>query len=86
MTCREFAEFIADFLDGSLPAGERAAFEGHLARCGNCARYLDGYRQAMALGRQAFAAPGDPVPVDVPEDLIEAIARARRTTTRDPQA
>jgi anti-sigma factor RsiW len=78
VTCREFAEFIADFLDGSLPAAERAAFEGHLARCGNCGRYLDGYRQSMALGKQAFSAPGNPVPADVPEDLVEAIARARR--------
>ena len=85
MTCREFAEFIADFLDGSLPDDERAAFEGHLARCGNCARYLEGYRQSIALGKQAFAAAGDPVPADVPDDLVEAIARARRAG-RAPRA
>jgi anti-sigma factor RsiW len=84
VTCREFAEFIADFLDGELPAAERAAFEGHLARCGNCARYLDGYRQTIALGKQAFAALEAPVPVDVPADLVDAIARARRAR-RNPQ-
>ena len=84
MTCREFAEFIAGFLDGDLPAAERAAFEDHLARCRNCVRYLDGYRQTMSLGKLALAAPDAPVPVDVPEDLVEAIARARRAT-RDPQ-
>ena len=78
MTCREFAEFIADFLEGDLPAGVRTAFEQHLARCGNCARYLDGYRQTLALGRQALAAPDTPVPADIPDDLVEAIARARR--------
>lgn len=78
MTCREFAEFIADFLDGTLPASQRTEFDGHLARCRNCARYLDGYRQSIALGKQAFSALDDPVPADVPEDLVEAIARARR--------
>jgi hypothetical protein len=39
----------------------------------------------MSLGKLALAAPDGPVPVDVPEDLVEAIARARRAT-RDPQA
>jgi anti-sigma factor RsiW len=78
VTCREFAEFIADFLEGDLPAVERAAFERHLARCGNCARYLDGYRQTVTLGRQALAASDAPVPADVPDDLVQAIARARR--------
>ena len=85
MTCRQFAEFIAEYLDSQLPAGERAAFEEHLARCGNCARYLEGYRETIALGRRAFAAPGAPVPADVPEDLVTAIARARRVPPPDLQ-
>ena len=65
MTCREFAEFIAEFLDGELPSAERRAFEDHLARCRNCARYLEGYRQTVALGRQAFADPDGSLPADV---------------------
>jgi anti-sigma factor RsiW len=78
VTCRELAEFIAEYLEGELPPTERQAFDRHLARCGNCARYLDGYRQTVALGKQALAVSDDPVPADVPEKLVEAIVRARR--------
>lgn len=78
MTCREFTEFIAGFLDGELPSAERQAFGDHLARCRNCARYLEGYRQTIALGRQAFADPDGPLPAEVPDELADAILRARR--------
>jgi len=85
VTCREFAQFIADFLDGELPPAERQAFDRHLARCGNCTRYLDGYRQTVAMGKHAFAEPEAPVPADVPEELLDAIVRARRLD-RDRQS
>ena len=85
MTCREFAEFITEFLDGELPSAERRAFEDHLARCRNCARYLEGYRQTVALGRQAFADPDGSLPADVPDELADAIRRARRSGSDNPQ-
>jgi anti-sigma factor RsiW len=78
VTCREFAEFIGEFLDGELPSAERQAFEHHLARCGNCTRYLESYRQTVALGKGAFADPDRSLPADVPEELADAILRARR--------
>lgn len=78
MTCREFAEFIAEFLDGELPSAECEAFEGHLARCPNCARYLEGYRHTVALGKRAFVDPDGALPADVPDELADAILRARR--------
>ena len=31
MNCREFTEFLHDYLFGDLPAAERAVFEAHLA-------------------------------------------------------
>jgi anti-sigma factor RsiW len=78
VTCREFADFIADFLDNELPAPERQLFERHLSRCQNCARYLDGYRESIALGKQAFEQDDASVPADVPEDLVQAILLTRR--------
>ena len=81
MTCREFTAFIADFLDGELPESERGPFERHLGQCANCTRYLEGYRASIALGKQAFDDRDAPVPNDVPSELIDAILRARRTST-----
>ena len=78
MTCREFTTFISGFLDGELPASERQPFERHLARCANCARYLESYRSAIALGKGAFDHGDAPVPPDVPDELIDAILRVRR--------
>ena len=83
MTCREFADFIADFLDGALPEPERLAFERHLGKCANCTRYLESYRASVALGKRAFADGDDAGPIDVPQELVDAILRARRTSASD---
>ena len=83
MTCREFVTFIASFLSGELPDAERHAFEGHLHACANCARYLAGYRATVALEKHAFEEQDAPVPRDVPDELVDAILRARRTPVID---
>ena len=78
MNCREFTEFLHEYLFGNLPAGERAEFEGHLAECPWCAAYLESYQKTMQLEQAAFA-PGEdePPPAEAPEELIQAILRAR---------
>jgi len=80
VTCREFADFMADYIGGELPAPVLSQFEHHLTLCPNCQRYLDGYRATVKLGKAAFNRPSDAVPKDVPPDLVDAIlaARARR--------
>jgi anti-sigma factor RsiW len=83
VTCRDFTAFIADFLDGELPAAERQQFERHLGRCVNCARYLEGYRTATALGKRAFEDGDAPVPPEVPDELVDAILRVRRSSSDD---
>jgi anti-sigma factor RsiW len=77
VTCREFTEFINRFLDGELPASERKPFEQHLGRCANCARYLESYRTTITLGKRAFEEGDVAVPPDVPDELVDAILRAR---------
>ena len=78
MTCREFADFMLDYLLGELPADTKARFERHLRDCVNCRRYLAGYQGAMKLGKHAFDDDAAPVPGDVPEDLVIGILEARR--------
>lgn len=79
MTCREFADFIADYLSGELPPAVRQTFETHLERCDNCRVYLSIYRDTMHLGRGAFdGADDEPLPREVPERLVKAILAARR--------
>ena len=78
MTCREFADFLADYFAEELPACRLDSFEHHLAICMNCQRYLAQYRDTVALGRVSFADLDAAVPDDVPAHLIAAILAARR--------
>ena len=77
MTCREFADFMADYLSGELPENIRQAFDRHLNLCVNCRKYLDGYEATIKLGKRAFDDPDAGVPADVPEQLVQAILAAR---------
>ena len=74
MSCREFA----DYLSNELTTDIRAQFEHHLEICTNCVKYFEGYKVAVALGKAAFDGRDEPVPADVPNDLVKAILAARR--------
>jgi anti-sigma factor RsiW len=79
LSCREFIEFIMDWLDGELDPGVRREFAEHLEMCPDCVDYLESYRRTVALGKAAWESPGDaPVPDDVPEELVQAVLAARR--------
>ena len=76
ITCREFADFMADYLSGELPHDSRSAFEAHLRRCVNCQKYQAGYKETIRLGKRAFADDDGPLPPHVPRDLVRAILSA----------
>ena len=40
LTCRDIAELVTDYLDGSMPLTDRLLFQVHLATCVNCRAYL----------------------------------------------
>lgn len=80
LSCREFMDFLLAYLDEELDARGRLLFEEHIRACPPCLAYLDSYRQTVALTGDAWAAcgPGDTVPEEVPEELIQAVLEARR--------
>jgi anti-sigma factor RsiW len=78
VTCREFADFLADYLSGALSPETGAQFERHLELCANCVAYLSNYRDTIGLGKAAMAEDDTPLPSDVPEGLVKAILAARR--------
>ena len=81
MTCRDFAEFLSQYVSGELAMAERAEFEAHLAECPTCVAYLDTYQKTIQLGKTAYAHPEDQVPDEVPEQLVRAILAARTKRT-----
>ena len=78
LTCRDLIEFIADYLDGTLPEQERALFDSHLSLCVHCREYLDSYKLTILMSRIAMQADADEQdsPV-VPEEVVRAVLAAR---------
>lgn len=70
--CQDEGRLMA-FLDGELPAEERAEVETHLRECAECANALEGLRADRAVTSEAFAklepaaAPVVPLPAQAPE-------------------
>jgi anti-sigma factor RsiW len=77
ITCKEFENFILDYLDGNLTVRQQTVFEWHMRICSECREYLAAYQRAMELGHAVLPSPDNPIPDDVPEDLIKAILEAR---------
>ena len=79
MNCREFVDFLMEYLEGGLDPAVRATFEGHMGECPSCVTYLDTYRETVQLGKRVLCDdPDGPVPEDVPDDLVAAILAARK--------
>lgn len=47
LTCREFVEWVTDYLEDKLPSQERLRFDAHLAQCSACPHYLAQMRQTI---------------------------------------
>ena len=78
MNCREFTEFLHEYLFGNLPPEEHAEFDKHLAECPWCVAYLDSYQKTILLEKAAFSDLGERfAPAGAPEELIQAILHAR---------
>lgn len=78
ITCREFVEFLDDYVAGSLREDRRAEFNSHLAQCPSCVAYMKTYRAAIQMGREVLTRPDAPVPEEVPEALVRAVLAARK--------
>ena len=79
VTCREFVEFLDDYVSGVLSKAERAAFNAHLAACPSCVAYMKTYQASVRAGKTVFATTGnESVPAEVPEELVRAVVAACR--------
>jgi len=75
VTCRGFADFAIDYLDGQLADATRARFDQHLTLCPDCVQYLREYLDTVHAGHAAF---DDALPALIPDELVQAILHARK--------
>jgi predicted anti-sigma-YlaC factor YlaD len=78
MDCHQLVEAITDYLEGALPAEERAALDEHLAVCMDCRTYLEQMRQTIRLAGRLTEAS---IPVAGRDELLAVFRtwRARRS-------
>jgi anti-sigma factor RsiW len=78
MTCKELVEVITDYLEGALPAEDRARFERHLSKCEGCHAYLDQMRGTInALGHL----PPESLSPEAERALLDAFKGWRETAS-----
>ena len=78
LTCREFEDFILAYLDGELSGSQLSKFKMHLLVCKECRAYLASYERTVDISKAVLGEPEDPVPREVPRELIEAILKAKQ--------
>jgi anti-sigma factor RsiW len=65
LVCREFVELVTDYLEGTLPAAERARFEAHLAECEGCSGYFEDFGSVVTALHDLPEPPPDPATREV---------------------
>ena len=71
LTCREVADCVTDYLEGTMPAEERIAFERHVTLCPPCRGYL---AQMRGLLQVAGELREDDLPPELRTALLEHFA------------
>jgi hypothetical protein len=76
--CRQIAELLGDYLDGSLPGHLRELIDFHIDGCAPCVAFLNTYRNTVSATR------GLPE-VKIPAELRARLLRVLRETSARPR-
>jgi anti-sigma factor RsiW len=71
ITCADLEEFVAGYLDGSLPEPRRRALEKHLDGCAACREFVAAYQRTVRVAKKVFEEKG--ATAEAPENLVQAI-------------
>ena len=76
MNCIQLVDLVTDYLEGSIPADQRARFEEHVAGCDGCTTYLEQFRITIRLSGMLSE---EQIATDARESLL-SVFRDWRTT------
>lgn len=66
-TCKEVAQLITEYLEGSFTLSQRLRFQMHIGLCFACRNYLQQMKYTVTTLRQL---PTEPVPPEIKEALM----------------
>ncbi len=73
LTCQQVENFMMAFLDGELGLMTSLRFRFHIMMCSDCGKYLQTYKNSVAMEKRIFENPEDEAIGHVPEEIINAI-------------
>ena len=74
LECRQIAELLGDYFDGSLPNHLRELLGWHIDGCQPCVAFINTYRETISVTRRL---PEAPMPVELKKRLIAFVKSAR---------
>jgi hypothetical protein len=80
--CRQIAELLGDYIDGSLPNRLRELIDFHIDGCQPCVAFINTYRGTIAATRSL---PDTPMPAEMKKRLL-AVLRSERSSHTPPRA
>jgi hypothetical protein len=75
MECRQIAELLGEYLDGTLPEHLRELLEWHIDSCAPCVAFVNTYRGTISA---AAALRDVKVPPELRHRLLSVLRAARR--------
>ncbi|HEV8614667.1 MAG TPA: zf-HC2 domain-containing protein [Methylomirabilota bacterium] len=73
--CRQIAELLGDYIDGSLPKQTRELIDWHIEGCAPCVAFVNTYRGTVSASRSLRDVP---VPPELKKRLL-AVLRSERS-------
>ncbi|HEV8584609.1 MAG TPA: zf-HC2 domain-containing protein [Methylomirabilota bacterium] len=72
--CRQIAELLGDYFDGTLAKHLRELLEWHIDGCQPCVAFINTYRQTISATRRL---PEAPMPAELKKRLVAFVKSAR---------
>jgi anti-sigma factor RsiW len=77
MECRQIAELLGDYLDGTLPKATRELLEWHIESCAPCVAFVNTYRGTVDAAKKLRETS---VPPELKQRLL-SVLRARQASS-----
>lgn len=79
LECRQIAELLGDYLDGSLPKATRELIDFHIDGCAPCVAFLNTYRGTIEVTQKL---PDTPMPSELKKRLLSVLRSSQTPQQR----
>jgi anti-sigma factor RsiW len=70
LECRQIAELLGDYLDGTLPPATHELIDWHIESCQPCVAFVSTYRGTIQATRRL---PCSPIPSELKQRLLKVL-------------